>query len=260
LKNGGGKTPSNGKRKGGIKVHTLIKADEDVPCFVRLTSAATHDVNFIKGLKLPMGSYLTFDRGYVDHTQYETWTKEKVNWITRLKPSSTYNVVNANKVDEISLKKGVIRDENILLGKKQRPSNKQVNARLVCYKDKKQDKTYQFITNNTKLKPESISNIYKNRWQIELLFKRVKQNFPLSYFIGDNENAIKIQIWVCLIADLLIKYLKAKLKRSWSFSNLRSMIRIHLMSYFYLIRFLENPDKALIHNLRVKNKGPTLFN
>lgn len=259
LKNGGGRTPASGKRKGGVKVHTMIKADENVPCFVRLTSGATHDVTFIKGLKLPPGSYVTFDRGYVDHTQYQLWTEENINWVTRIKPSSVYTVKRSNKIDKISYQKGVTRDEDILLGYKQRPSNKQISARLISYTDKTQDRSFQFITNNKNLKPETIASIYKHRWQIELLFKRVKQNFPLSYFIGDNENAIKIQIWVCLIADLLIKYLKAKLKRSWSFSNLVSMIRIHLMSYFHLTKFLESPDKALINNTIINNKGPTLF-
>lgn len=258
LKNGGGRTPSSGKRKGGVKVHTMIKADEDVPCFVRLTAGSTNDVTFIDGLKLPQGSYLTFDRGYLDYTQYQLWTKEKVNWITRINPRGVYIINRQNIVDQVSLNKGVIHDQEILLGNKQKPK-KQVNARLIFYFDKKNERTFQFITNNKTLKPETIAAIYQNRWQIELLFKRVKQNFPLSYFIGDNTNAIKIQIWVCLIADLLIKYLKTKLKKPWSFSNLNSMIRIHLMSYFNLFKFLENPDKALINTIMITNKGPTLF-
>jgi len=259
LKNGGGRTPSNGKRKGGIKVHSLMKADEDVPCFVRITSGATHDVTFIKGLKLPRGSFLTFDKGYFDYKQYALWTRQNVSWVTRMKATGSHTLVKENLVDSDSKLKGVISDQKILLGYKQRPVNKQIDARLITYYDKEKERTFRFITNNQTLKPETIALIYKHRWQIELIFKRVKQNFPLEYFLGDNANAIKIQIWIALIADLMIKYLKRKLRKSWSFSNLTSMIRLHLMSYFDLIQFLENPEKALINNSQVLPRGPTLF-
>jgi len=259
LKSGGGRIPSDGRRKGGVKVHALIKADEDVPCFVRLTPGATNDTTFIKGLKLPANSYVTFDKGYVSYSQFEKWTNEKVNWITRMTQTGVYTLEEAIFLDQISINKGITKDENVILGYRKTQSGKYVEARLIEYIDKQSGRTFQFITNNRKLKPETIAAIYQQRWQIELLFKRVKQNFPLSYFLGDNANAIKIQIWVCLIADLLIKYLKAKLKRSWSFANLTSMVRIHLMSYFHLIKFLENPDKALINSMQINNKGPTLF-
>ena len=97
---------------------------------------------------------------------------------------------------------------------------------------------------------------YKIRWQIELLFKQLKQNFPLRYFLGDNENAIKIQIYCVLIVNLLIAVIKKKLKRSWAFSNLVSFCKIHLFNYIQLLKFLENPekdwiiDKAEIEQLR----------
>ena len=146
-----------------------------------------------------------------------------------------------------------------MLGYRQRPSDKQIKARLIKYYDAEKKRTFEFITNNTSFKPEIIADIYKHRWQIELLFKRVKQNFPLEYFLGDNANAIKIQIWASLIADLIIKYLKARLTRSWAFANLTSMVRIHLMSYFSLFKFLENPDRVLINSVITQPRGPTLF-
>ena len=104
-----------------------------------------------------------------------------------------------------------------------------------------------FFTNNTRIKASTIANIYKKRWQIECLFKRLKQNHPLKYFLGDNENAIKVQIWSALITDLLIKIVKDKVNRKWSFSNIAAMIRLHLMTYIHLIKFLQNPEKALIN-------------
>ena len=110
------------------------------------------------------------------------------------------------------------------------------------------------------MKASTIANIYKKRWQIECLFKRLKQNYPLKYFLGDNENAIKIQIWSALITDLLIKIVKDKVKRKWSFSNIAGMIRLHLMTYIHLIRFLQNPEKALIkYRLPILNHQQSLF-
>ena len=104
-----------------------------------------------------------------------------------------------------------------------------------------------------------IALIYKKRWQIELLFKQLKQNFPLKFFLGDNENAIKIQIWCTLIADLLLKVATCGLKRKWSFSNLASLVRLHLMNYTNLKRFLNNPDKTSIYNPAPDNEYQLQF-
>lgn len=255
----GGRPAMSGRKKGGIKVHAMIKADEDVPCFVRLTAAASHDVKFIQGLHLPAGSVITFDKGYFDYKQYDLWTAQKVNWVTRLKHTGAYTVIKNKRVSSQNKEKGVLSDQIIELGYRQRPSNHQTKARLIIFNDKDTKKQFKFISNNLKFDAFTIASIYQQRWQIELLFKRIKQNFPLQYFIGDNENAIKIQIYVALIADLLIKYLKTRLKRSWSFSNLTSMLRIHLMSYVEIIKFLNNPEKALINIANIQPRGPTLF-
>ena len=103
-----------------------------------------------------------------------------------------------------------------------------------------------FISNNFELSADLIALIYKKRWQIETLFKQLKQNFPLKYFLGDNVNAIEIQIWVSLIANLLISVIKSRLKRNWSFSNMASIIRQHLMNYIDIYKFLNDPEKAWI--------------
>ena len=102
-------------------------------------------------------------------------------------------------------------------------------------------------------------NLYKKRWQIELLFKRIKQNYPLRYFLGDNENAIRIQIWCALITDLLVKIVKDRTKRKWSYANIASMIRLHLMSYVNLFKFLNNPEKAIQRSHPLKNIGQLAF-
>ena len=114
------------------------------------------------------------------------------------------------------------------------------------YLDADTKRTFEFVTNNRKLPALTIASLYKKRWQIELIIKRLKQNMPLRYFLGDNENAIRIQIWCALIADLLLKIVTIGLKRKWAFSNLAALVRLHLMNYTELRKFLENPEKTKI--------------
>lgn len=258
LKNAG-RTSVDGKRKGGIKVHTLIKADEDVPCLVRMTAAAKHDVPFIQGLSLAKGSIIVFDKGYVNYAQYHLWTQKNVFWVTRLRQKSQYEIVNQRTVSGKEAGLGVKNDMDIILGHQEHNQITRTPARLIVFQDPKTNKDFQFITNHNKLSASTISSIYKHRWQIELLFKRLKQNYPLTYFLGENENAIRIQIWCALIADLILKLVQAKLKRNWSFGNLSSMVRVHLMTYIHLFKFLENPDHSLINLQLIQNRGPTLF-
>jgi hypothetical protein len=138
-----------------------------------------------------------------------------------------------------------LSDKTIVLGSSYYAKRDKFNTRLVAFFDKEKGRTFEFLTNNFSLAAEHIADLYKKRWQIETLFKRVKQNFPLKYFLGDNENAIKIQIWCAFIADLLIKIVQKQLKRKWAFSNLSAIIRLHLMSYIDLLGFLNDPDKLL---------------
>lgn len=258
LKNAG-RTPVNGKRKGGIKVHTLMKAEEDVPCLVKMTAAAAHDTPFIQGLALPKDSIVVFDKGYVDYSQYDLWTRQRIWWVTRLREGAQYEVKDERPVSESEQQMGILYDVNIVLGHQSHNQVTRTPARLIHYHDKESDKVFRFITNHTRFNPSTIAHIYSKRWQIELLYKRIKQNYPLRYFLGDNENAIRIQIWCALIADLLLKLIQSLLKRPWSFGNLASMVRIHLMSYLHLIKFLEHPDRVLINTKITYNKGPTLF-
>lgn len=258
LKNAG-RTPADGKRKGGIKVHTMIKADEDVPCLVKMTAAASHDVPFIQGLSLPKGAIVTFDKGYIDYKQYDLWTQQEVNWVTRARAGYQFEVKEERFVSEEESRLGVLADQLVILGHQSHQNITRTPARIVKYHDEANNKIFEFITNNTEFAASTIALIYQQRWQIELLFKRLKQNFPLQYFLGDNENAIRIQIWCALIADLILKIVQSHVKRPWNFSSLSSMIRIHLMSYTNLFGFLENPDKALMQAVPTLNKGPSLF-
>lgn len=235
-----GKNPS-GKRKGGIKVHTLIRSDQDVPCMIRYSAAAANDSQFLKEVFLPKGSILVFDRGYCDFTTLNRFAKGNITWVTRRRKQLTYKVLQVyKKTDNDGT---VISDEQIQLGCR---SGTKVTARLVRYKDVASDEQYEFISNNFRMKATTIARLYQKRWQIELLFKRMKQNYPLKYFLGDSENAIQIQIWCSLIADLILKIVKKGAGVKWSFSNLAAIVRLHLMTYIDLTGFLKSPEKTLL--------------
>ena len=130
-------------------------------------------------------------------------------------------------------------DKNRVKLKKKK--KKEHRARRIEYWDSTNERLFEFVTNNFELPAEKIAIIYKKRWQIELLFKQLKQNFPLKYFLGDNENAIEIQIWAAMLANLLITLVKSKIKRKWAFSNLVSLVRQQLMNYIDIFSFLEDP-------------------
>ena len=238
---GVGRNPKNGKKKGGIKAHTIIKASENVPCLIRYSEAVRHDHMFLKEVfSLAKGSIITFDRGYVDYAQYEAFTRKSIWYVTRLKHNATYKAAKEYDIPD-DADSGVLKDEKIILyyGDKK---EKEHRSRRIAYWDSENDRLLEFITNNFELSAEKVALIYKKRWQIELLFKQLKQNFPLKYFLGDNENAIEIQIWSAMLANLLITLIKSKVKRRWAFSNLVSIIRQQLMNYINIYNFLEDPE------------------
>ena len=234
---GAGRNPLNGKKKGGIKMHTMINASEDVPSLVVFTSAATHDHVFLKELQLRQGSIVVFDKAYTDYLQFLQWTLDGVFFVTRMKDNAVYESLQEREIED-DIDNGVIKDEKIKLEK----GDKIIELRRVAYWSEKQKKVFEFITNNYELSADKIAEIYKRRWQIELLFKRLKQNFPLKYFLGDTQNAIEIQIWVCLIVQLLILVIQKTAERKWAYSNLMYIIRFNLMTYIDLFKFLKSPD------------------
>jgi hypothetical protein len=240
---GVGRNPKEGRKKGGIKAHTIIKASENVPCLVRYSEAARHDHMFLEEvLGLAPGSIITFDKGYVDYAQYEGFTQNSIWYVTRLKDNALYEARKEFDIPE-DADSGVLKDEEVVLyyGDKKKQEHR---ARRIAYWDSENERLFEFITNNFELSAEKIALIYKKRWQIELLFKQLKQNFPLKYFLGDNENAIEIQIWTAMLANLLITLVRSRLKRKWAFSNMVSIIRQQLMNYINIYAFLEDPEKS----------------
>ena len=238
---GVGRNPINGKKKGGIKMHTMINAMEDVPCLIRFSSAATHDHTFLKDLNLEKDSFVVFDKAYNDYLQYLQWTLKDIYFVTRQKDNAVYKSIKEFDLDD-KTSDAVLKDELILVEK----SGKSIEIRRVAFRDSEKEKVFEFITNNKDISPDKVADIYKHRWQIETMFKRLKQNFPLKYFLGDNQNAIEIQIWTALIIQLIMLVIQRKIKRNWAYSNMVSVIRFHLMTYINLFKFLENPDKQWI--------------
>ena len=240
-----GRNPKNGKRKGGIKVHTVVNADEMVPNLVWFSEAKTHDHNFLEKLKCDENTIYIFDKGYNDYRAFEYFTTQKTGFVTRIKDNASYQSIEKLDIGE-RIHKGVLVDEIIEIDVKKGKEIAKLRLRKVTFYDRVNKREFEFLTNLFDLRADLIAALYKIRWQIELLFKQLKQNFPLKYFLGDNENAIKIQIYCVLIVNLLLAVVKKKLKRSWAFSNLVSFCKIHLFNYINLMRFLENPEKDWI--------------
>lgn len=238
-----GRKPLDGKSKGGIKVHTMLNAYEEVPQLIHFTDAATHDHTFLSRLSLQRHQIALFDKGYVDYQQYAKWTEGDIFFVTRLKDKAAYEQLQEIDIPD-DCPADYIKDEKIQLRYKNESKEEQtLTLRRVVYYDKEKDRIFSFLTNIMDMTAEQIGLLYKMRWQIELLFKQLKQNFPLKYFLGDNENAIKIQIWCTLIANLLFTIIQKTIKRKIAFSILISFARQHLFSYNKLTDLIEKTEK-----------------
>ena len=257
-----GKSAADGKRKGGIKVHTLLHAAKDIPTMIRYSASADNDVKFLKEIRLARGSVIVFDKGYRDYSTYNRFAEEGITWVSRLVEGTVYRIKEKKVVNDYQSKKGIKKDWIIELGHTHTKKSTHVHGRLIKYYDAVSKKYFEFITNNEELAPFSIASYYQQRWQIETFFKRIKQNYPLQYFLGDTENAIKIQIWCTLIADLLLKVIKKGTNARIAFSNMVSLVRLHLMTYMDLKNFLRSPEKSLLKSTKQKQQRfikPSLF-
>lgn len=251
LLKGVGRNPKSGKKKGGLKVHTVMRYIVGVPMVVQLTSAAKHDHYLLKEVHLPQNATLAMDRAYIDYAQFQRLTEEGVCYVTKMKKNLTYKVLKSTTYVN---PKGLVThtDQHILFEK---GDLKHTSRRVELWSDNK-TKSVVLLTNNFDLSVEDIEEIYKRRWAIETLYKQLKQNFPLHFFYGDSVNAIEVQTWVVLIANLLCTIMQRKLKRHCSFSNLVTMTRLMLMYYVDFIAFLEKPEKDWQSILEKANYEP----
>ncbi len=252
---GVGRNPiGDGKKKGGLKVHMLIDAVQSVGRFVKITAAKVHDKNFLKSLELISHSMIVFDRAYNYYQQFALWTEKQVYFVTRMKKNAVFSIIEVKRYHY--RKKGkakVLSDEIIALeynpedenGKKNMKVAKSIRLRRVCYQDE-QNRYYEFLTNNFEIEAEEVAFLYKKRWGIELLFKKMEQNFQLHYFYGENVNAIYTQVWCTLIAQLLLTVVQKISNAKKAFSVVASLVRIHLISMLDVYELLRSSKRDYI--------------
>jgi len=258
---GVGRNPKNdGKKKGGLKVHMLIDAVQSVGRFIKITAAKVHDKNFLKELELVSHSMVVFDRAYNYYLQFAIWTAKDVFFVTRMKKNADYTVVKVVGTYERIRDKAMVLKEEIIEfvyspedenGKKITKQKKTLRLRKVCYQDEK-NRYYEFLCNNMEITAEEIAFLYKKRWGIELLFKKMKQNFQLHYFYGENVNAILTQVWCTLIAQLLLTVIQKIAMTKKAFSVVAALVRIHLISLLDVFELLRSTRR----NYLVKDHPP----
>lgn len=240
---GVGRQPKTGKKKGGIKVHTVIHANEGVPSDIKFTSAATNDSFMLRPATLNKGDIMAMDRAYIDYEKFQQLTDRGVIYVTKMKKSLKYTVLD-DMMYQTPDGLMEVRIQNVEFVKQKKGGETiRHKARIITYCDIRKHKLISLLTNDMDSDPDETIAIYSQRWEIELLFKQMKQNFPLKYFYGESANAIKIQIWVTLIANLLLMVMQKGLKRQWSFSGLATMVRITLMYYVDFYSLFNNPEK-----------------
>jgi len=226
------------RAKGGVKAHVLLDHDDYLPRYVLLTPARASDVRMAHSFQLPPGSIVAMDRGYIDFRLFARWIQAGVFFVTRPMLHMVYEVVESRPVPQNS----TIRSDAIIRfsSKMARQTFKHQLRRIVVW-DQAHQREIVLVTNHFAFGATTLANIYKDRWQIELFFKALKQNLKIKTFVGTTENALHIQIWTALIAMLLLKWLHHVSKANWSFSNLASMLRLNLFTYRDLLDWLHNP-------------------
>lgn len=249
-----GRKPKSGKRKGGVKVHTVMNVDEMVPKMIWITEASRSDHYALGRLKMDPDTIYIFDKGYNNYLAFEAFCNSGTGFVTRIKDNAVFEVSENLEIED-HIHSGVLEDTIITLAVKKPTGVTSLKLRKVRFYDRVLKREFEFLTNLMEMRADMIAALYKIRWQIETLFKQFKQNFPLKYFLGDNENAIKIQIYCALIVNLLMRVVQKRLKRRWGFSNLVSFCKIHLFNYLNLLSFLENPEKDW---LKVQKENPQL--
>jgi hypothetical protein len=224
--------------KGGVKAHVLLDHDDYLPCYVLITEARRSDVKMADAFPLNPGSIVAMDRGYNDYALFGKWTDQKIYFVTRLKDNAAYEVL---KEGLVPANRDIRADQLIRFTGEKAQRDCPSLLRRVAVWDALNEREIVLLTNLMEFGSTTIAAIYKDRWEIELFFKALKQNLKVKTFVGTSENALRIQIWTALIAILLLKWLHHLSKAKWSLSNLASMLRLNLFTYRDLIAWLDNP-------------------
>jgi hypothetical protein len=224
--------------KGGVKAHVLLDHDDYLPSYVLITEARCSDVKMADSFPLNPGSIVAMDRGYGDYGLYGRWTDQGIYFVTRLKDNARYQVLDSGPLPS---NRNILADELIQFTGDKAQEDCPYPLRRVVVWDVVGDREIVLLTNLLEFGATTIAAIYKERWEIELFFKALKQNLKVKSFVGTSENALRIQIWTALIAILLLKWVHHLSKAKWSLSNLASMLRLNLFTYRDLSAWLDNP-------------------
>jgi len=230
------------RTKGAVKLHLLLDHDGYFPAYAYISNGKKHDVTIARKVPLPPGSIVTMDRGYNDYKLFASWTQERVFFVTRMKDNADYAVVEESTIPFTG---NVLRDQLVRFKGFYAQRNYPHILRRVVVWDPENQREIVLLTNHFKFGANTISAIYKDRWEIELFFKALKQNLKIKTFVGTSKNALYIQIWTALIAMVLIKYLQFKSKFGWSLSNLVAFLRWNLFTYRDLWEWIDNPFNVL---------------
>ena len=224
--------------KGGVKLHVLLSHEDYMPEYAVLTDARQHDIRPARQLSLRPGSLVVMDRGYTDFALFGKWCQEGVFWVTRMKDGTAYQV---EQTRELPKDRSILVDQVIrLCGTGAAEKCPDLLRRIVVW-DAEQQRQMEILTNHLNFAATTLANIYRERWQIEIFFKALKQNLKVKSFVGTSENALRIQIWTALLALLLLKWLHFLSAAGWSLSNLASLLRLNLFTYRDLKEWLDKP-------------------
>ena len=224
--------------KGAAKIHLLLDHEAYLPVYALITEGNVADITVAQGLKLPKGSLVVMDRGYTDYHLYERWCEQGVGFVTRLKKGANYWVMEERPVprNRSILKDQIVEFHVFHAGRKITHTYRRVEVWL---EDKQE--VLVLLTNRLDLGASTIAAIYKERWQIELFFKALKQNLRIKTFVGTSANAVRIQIWTALMAMLLVKFLQLRSRFGWALSNLITLLRWNLFTYKNLWTWIHQP-------------------
>ncbi len=238
---GCGKLPDDGRRKGGIKAFAKLTLSERVPNFVYLKAAASNDKIFLSTFGLESGTIAVFDKGFQKFYQYEKWSDSGAFYVTRANENLKFDITSQRKLSESAIF-GVQMDADVLLEYVDKSTGevKKTKARLVAYVDPVSNKKLTFLTNLFDVSALTICMLYKNRWIIEPLFKQLKQNFELTYFLSDHQEGIKTQIIIALILNLIFTVIHKMIKEAENFSTMRSIAAKNASSYVAFVAFLKS--------------------
>jgi len=225
------------RTKGAVKLHLLLDHDGYLPSFAVITEGKTHEVRVARQMRFAPGTILIFDRGYTDYQWFTSLTQQGVYFVTRLKENADYGVVEKREVPK---GRDVRRDEVVFFYKLEH-ENQGVFYRRIEFYDEEHDRVLVFVTNHLELAAATVAAIYKERWQVELFFRALKQSLRVKTFVGTSSNALKTQLWTALIAILLVKYLQLRSTFGWSLSNLVALLRQQLFVYRDLWAWIDDP-------------------